>query len=124
MVPISIVHRRGLARDGTSPLLLYGYGAYEISIDPMFSTSRLSLLERGGAFAIAHVRGGGELGRRWYEDGKLDRKCNTFSDFVACARHLVAEGFTAPERLVARGGSAGGLTSMQSRAPTFVTPSS
>jgi oligopeptidase B len=110
MVPISIVHRRGLAQDGTSPLLLYGYGAYEISIDPMFSTSRLSLLERGGAFAIAHVRGGGELGRRWYEDGKLDRKRNTFTDFVACARHLVAEGFTAPGRLVARGGSAGGLT--------------
>jgi oligopeptidase B len=76
----------------------------------MFSTSRLSLLERGGAFAIAHVRGGGELGRRWYEDGKLDRKRNTFTDFVACARHLVAEGFTAPGRLVARGGSAGGLT--------------
>jgi oligopeptidase B len=110
LVPISIVHRRGLARDGTGALLLYGYGAYEISIDPMFSTSRLSLLERGGAYAIAHVRGGGELGRRWYEDGKLDRKRNTFTDFVACARHLIAEGYTAPGRLVARGGSAGGLT--------------
>lgn len=109
-VPISIVHRRGLTRDGSHGLLLYGYGAYEISIDPTFSTSRLSLLERGGVYAVAHVRGGGELGRRWYEDGKLDRKRNTFTDFVACARHLVAEGYTSPERLVARGGSAGGLT--------------
>jgi oligopeptidase B len=110
LVPISIVHRRGLARDGSGAMMLYGYGAYEISIDPVFSISRLSLLERGGAYAIAHVRGGGELGRRWYEDGKLDHKRNTFSDFVACARHLIAEGYTAPSRLVARGGSAGGLT--------------
>ncbi|HEY5165341.1 MAG TPA: S9 family peptidase, partial [Acidimicrobiia bacterium] len=110
LVPISIVHRRGLARDGSGAMVLYGYGAYEISIDPAFSISRLSLLERGGAFAIAHVRGGGELGRHWYEDGKLDHKRNTFSDFVTCARHLIAEGYTAPSRLVARGGSAGGLT--------------
>jgi oligopeptidase B len=110
LVPISIVHRRGLARDGSGAMVLYGYGAYEISIDPAFSISRLSLLERGGAYAIAHVRGGGELGRGWYEDGKLHHKRNTFSDFVACARHLIAEGYTAPSRLVARGGSAGGLT--------------
>ncbi|MCJ7672874.1 MAG: S9 family peptidase [Acidimicrobiia bacterium] len=108
-VPISIVHRRDLARDGRAPCLLYGYGSYEISIDPVFSTSRVSLLERGAVFAIAHVRGGGELGRPWYDDGKLDHKQNTFTDFVACAEHLVAEGYTSPGGLVARGGSAGGL---------------
>jgi oligopeptidase B len=108
-VPISVVHRRDLPRDGSAPLLLYGYGSYEVSIDPTFSTTRVSLLTRGVVFAIAHVRGGGELGRHWYEDGKLDRKRNTFTDFVACAEHLVAEGFTSPDRLVARGGSAGGL---------------
>jgi oligopeptidase B len=108
-VPISIVHRRDLARDGSAPMLLYGYGSYEVSIDPTFSTSRVSLLERGVVFAIAHVRGGGELGRPWYDDGKLGRKKNTFTDFVACAEHLIAEGYTASDRLVARGGSAGGL---------------
>jgi oligopeptidase B len=108
-VPISVVHARGLTRDGSVPLLLYGYGSYEVSIDPTFSTTRVSLLTRGVVFAIAHVRGGGELGRHWYEDGKLDRKRNTFTDFIACAEHLVAEGFTSPDRLVARGGSAGGL---------------
>jgi oligopeptidase B len=90
-------------------MLLYGYGSYEVSIDPTFSASRVSLLDRGVAFAIAHVRGGGELGRRWYDDGKLLRKMNTFTDFVACADHLVAEGWTGPDRLAARGGSAGGL---------------
>jgi oligopeptidase B len=108
-VPISIVHRRGLSRDGTAPLFLYGYGSYEVSIDPIFSATRVSLLERGVSYAIAHVRGGGELGRPWYEDGKLDRKRNTFTDFIACAEHLIGEGYTSPERLVARGGSAGGL---------------
>ncbi|MGH8985150.1 MAG: S9 family peptidase [Acidimicrobiia bacterium] len=108
-VPISLVHQRGLARDGQAPLLLYGYGSYEVSIDPTFSSVRLSLLERGFVWAIAHVRGGGELGRHWYDDGKLARKSNTFTDFIACAEHLVAEGYTSPERLVARGGSAGGL---------------
>jgi oligopeptidase B len=108
-VPISVVHRRAAALDGTGALVVYGYGAYEISIDPTFSVSRLSILERGGAYAIAHVRGGGELGRHWYEDGKLDRKRNTFTDFIACARHLVAEGYGSRDRLVARGGSAGGL---------------
>ncbi len=109
LVPISLVSRRDLPQDGSNPCLLYGYGAYEISIDPTFSTSRLSLLERGFVFAIAHVRGGGELGRRWYEDGKLLHKKNTFTDFIACAEHLVAEGYTSPHRLVIRGGSAGGL---------------
>ena len=108
-VPISVVHRRDIPRDGSAPLLLYGYGSYEVSIDPTFSTTRLSLLTRGVVFAIAHVRGGGELGRFWYEDGKLDRKRNTFTDFIACAQHLVAAGYTSADRLVARGGSAGGL---------------
>jgi len=108
-VPMSIVARRDVPRDGTAPCLLYGYGAYEYSIDPVFSSLRLSLLDRGFVFVIAHVRGGGELGRRWYEEGKLLAKPNTFSDFVACARHLVQEQWTAPDRLVARGGSAGGL---------------
>jgi oligopeptidase B len=108
-VPISIVCRAGAPRDGSVPCLLYGYGSYETSLDPWFSIPRLSLLERGVTFAIAHVRGGGELGRRWYTEGKLLAKKNTFTDFVACARHLVKAGWTAPDRLVARGGSAGGL---------------
>jgi oligopeptidase B len=108
-VPISIVRRRDLAPDNGSPCLLYGYGAYEVTIDPVFSSLRLNLLERGFVFAIAHVRGGGELGRGWYLDGKLLHKRNTFTDFVACAEHLVAEGYTTPDRLVIRGGSAGGL---------------
>ncbi len=113
-VPISIVVERGAREDvgggtGPVPVLLYGYGAYETSIDPYFSIARLSLLDRGAAFAIAHVRGGGEMGRRWYDEGKLMRKRNTFSDFVACARHLVDTGWTTPDRLIAEGGSAGGL---------------
>ncbi len=113
-VPISVVCRRGAREDtggGTAPvpLVLYGYGAYETSFDPYFSVARLSLLDRGAAFAIAHVRGGGELGRRWYDDGKLDRKPNTFTDFIACARHLVDSGWTTPELTIAEGASAGGL---------------
>lgn len=118
-VPISIVARRGAreapsspgAGGGTGPVptLLYGYGAYETSIDPYFSIARLALLDRGAAFAIAHVRGGGEMGRRWYDDGKLLKKQHTFSDFIACARHLVDTGWTTPETLVAEGASAGGL---------------
>jgi oligopeptidase B len=109
-VPISLVRRR--TDDGgeaPAPCLLYGYGSYEISIDPGFSAARLSLLDRGVVFAIAHVRGGGEMGRRWYEDGKFLAKPNTFSDFVACADHLVEQGITARDRLAIRGGSAGGL---------------
>ncbi len=89
--------------------MLYGYGSYEHSVDPWFSIPRLSLVDRGVVFAVAHVRGGGELGRRWYEDGKLLAKQNTFTDFVACARHLTKSGWTSSDRLVARGGSAGGL---------------
>jgi oligopeptidase B len=108
-IPISLVSRKGAARDGSSPFLLYGYGSYEISADPSFSVFRLSLLDRGFGYAIAHVRGGGELGRRWYDDGKMLHKANTFTDFVACAEHLAARGWTTPSRLIARGGSAGGL---------------
>jgi len=108
-IPISIVARKGVPRDGTAPLLLYGYGSYEISIDPYFSIARLSLLDRGVVYAIAHVRGGGEMGRRWYEDGKMLAKKNTFTDFVAAAQALVKSSWTTTDRLVARGGSAGGL---------------
>ncbi len=108
-VPMSVGRRADVVADGRAPCLLYGYGAYEHSIDPAFSPFRLSLLDRGFVFVIAHVRGGGELGRRWYEDGKLLAKPNTFSDFVACAGKLVQDGWTSPDRLVARGGSAGGL---------------
>jgi oligopeptidase B len=108
-VPISLVCRKGTPRDGSAPCLLYGYGSYEHSVDPGFSITRLSLLDRGFVFAIAHIRGGGEMGRAWYDHGKMLEKKNTFTDFVACARHLVASGWTSPARLVARGGSAGGL---------------
>jgi len=108
-VPISLICRKGTPRDGSAPCLLYGYGSYEASIDPGFSISRLSLLDRGFVYGIAHVRGGGEMGRRWYDDGKMLSKMNTFTDFVACARHLAGTGWTSPRRLIARGGSAGGL---------------
>jgi oligopeptidase B len=109
LVPISLVHRRDVTADGTAPGLLYGYGAYEICTDPYFSVARLSLLDRGFVYAIAHVRGGGEMGRQWYDSGKMEHKTNTFTDFVACADHLVSSGWVAPDRLVAEGGSAGGL---------------
>jgi oligopeptidase B len=108
-VPISLICRTGTPRDGSAPCVLYGYGSYEMSADPYFSISRLSLLDRGFVYAVAHVRGGGEMGRRWYDDGKVLRKTNTFTDFVACAEHLVSQGWTSPRRLIARGGSAGGL---------------
>jgi oligopeptidase B len=108
-IPISIVAPREQALDGSGPCLLYGYGAYELTSEPSFSLSRLNLQERGMGFAIAHVRGGGELGRNWYESGRMAHKSNTFTDFVAVAEHLVAAGWTSPDRLVARGGSAGGL---------------
>ena len=108
-VPLSLVRRKDTPQDGTAPFLLYGYGSYEISIDPSFSISRISLLDRGFIFAIAHIRGGGEMGRRWYDDGKMLTKINTFNDFIASARHVVSEGWTTPDRLIARGGSAGGL---------------
>ncbi len=106
-VPISYVRRRELALP--APTLLYGYGAYEATVDPYFSIPRLSLLDRGVAFAIAHPRGGGAMGRLWYEGGKLAQKMNTFTDFIAAAEHLVASGYTTADRLAVRGGSAGGL---------------
>ena len=108
-VPISVLYHKGTPTNGTAPALLYGYGSYEISIDPTFSSMRLSLVDRGFVFAIAHIRGGGEMGRHWYEDGKLLAKKNTFTDFIACAEHLVADRWTSADRLVIRGGSAGGL---------------
>jgi oligopeptidase B len=106
-VPISLVHKKDLVLP--APCLLYGYGAYEHSIDPSFSPHRLSLLDRGMVYAVAHVRGGGEMGRAWYENGRMEKKANTFSDFIACATHLVAEGIARPDALAGRGGSAGGL---------------
>ena len=95
-MPISVVAARAAPATASMPVLLYGYGSYEDSIDPCFSISRLSLLDRGVGFAIAHVRGGGELGPAWYDDGKLLHKRNTFTDFVACAEHLAETGWTAP----------------------------
>jgi oligopeptidase B len=107
-IPVSLVYRRDRLKEA-GPALLGGYGSYEASSDPVFAAPRISLLDRGFLLAIAHVRGGGEMGRRWYEEGKLQHKSNTFTDFVAAAEHLVAEGWTSPEQLAARGGSAGGL---------------
>lgn len=108
-VPISLVYRHGFERNGTSPLLLYGYGAYGHSINPTFSSDRLSLLDRGFVFAIAHIRGGAELGEEWHDHGKLLFKKNTFTDFIACAEHLIAGHYSASDRLAIMGGSAGGL---------------
>ena len=108
-IPISLVYKKGLVRDGKNPLLLYGYGSYGINSDPYFSSNRLSLLDRGFRYAIAHVRGGEEMGRMWYENGKLLHKRNTFTDFIACAEHLIVEKYTASDKLIIQGGSAGGL---------------
>ncbi len=108
-IPISLVYRKGLEKNGSNPLLLYGYGSYGYSSDPSFSSVRLSLLNRGFIYAIAHIRGGQELGRQWYEEGKLLKKKNTFSDFIDCAEFLIKEKFTNPEKLFAIGASAGGL---------------
>ena len=108
-IPISLVHRKDVEKNSNNPLMLYGYGAYGMSMDPWFSISRLSLLDRGFVYAIAHVRGGGEMGRYWYDDGKLLNKMNTFTDFIACAEHLIKENYTSKDRLVIGGGSAGGL---------------
>jgi oligopeptidase B len=108
-VPISLVYRKGVEQNGSNPLLLYGYGSYGLSMDATFGSARLSLLDRGFVYAIAHVRGGQEMGRRWYEDGKLLQKKNTFTDFIACAEHLVELGYTNESVLFAMGGSAGGL---------------
>ncbi len=108
-VPVSIVYRKGFQKKGKQPLLLYGYGSYGNSMDAYFSSSRLSLLDRGFAFAIAHIRGGEEMGRHWYESGKLLQKKNTFKDFIDCAEHLIEAGYTSSNHLYAMGGSAGGL---------------
>jgi oligopeptidase B len=108
-VPISLVYKKGFARDGRAPMLLYGYGSYGISIDPSFSSDRLSLLDRGFVYAIAHIRGGMDLGKPWHEAGRLLQKQNTFTDFIACAEKLIAEKYTSPARLAIMGRSAGGL---------------
>ncbi|MEI6265498.1 MAG: S9 family peptidase [Sphingobacteriia bacterium] len=108
-IPISIVYKKGFEKNGKAPLLLYAYGSYGISMDASFSGTRLSLLDRGFAFAIAHIRGGEDLGRQWYEDGKLMKKKNTFTDFIDCGKYLVSQSYTSSEHLYAQGGSAGGL---------------
>ncbi|MDA0758289.1 MAG: S9 family peptidase [Bacteroidetes bacterium] len=108
-IPISLVYKKGLVKGGSNPLLIYGYGSYGNTIDPSFSISRLSLLDRGFIYAIAHVRGSEYLGRDWYEDGKLFNKLNTFTDFIDCTKYLISEGFTTPKHTYAYGGSAGGL---------------
>ncbi len=108
-IPISLLYRKGMVRNGDNPLLLYGYGSYGVSIDAAFASPRLSLVDRGFIYAIAHIRGGQEMGRQWYEDGKLLKKKNTFSDFIAAAEFLISENFTVPDKLFAMGRSAGGL---------------
>jgi oligopeptidase B len=108
-VPISIVHRRDTPRDSSAPLLLYGYGSYSISMPVAFNSNRLSLLDRGVTFVIAHIRGGGELGKPWHDAGRMHKKLNTFTDFIAAAEHLIAEKYTSPQNLIIEGGSAGGL---------------
>ncbi|MBK9225413.1 MAG: S9 family peptidase [Flavobacterium sp.] len=108
-VPISMVYRKEIKKDGINPLLLYAYGSYGISMDPYFSSTRLSLLDRGFIFAIAHIRGGEDLGRQWYEDGKLLKKKNTFTDFIDCSKYVIEQNYTSPKHLYAEGGSAGGL---------------
>lgn len=109
-VPISLVYRKDkFTKDGSSRLLLDGYGSYEISNDPYFTSSRLPLLNRGFVYAIAHIRGGGEMGRMWYENGKFEKKFNTFNDFIAAAELLIAEGYTSSQHLAIEGRSAGGL---------------
>ena len=108
-VPVSLIYKKGFEKNGKAPMLLYGYGSYGISMDATFSSTRLSLLNRGFVFAIAHVRGGEEMGRSWYENGKLMNKMNTFKDFIACAESLINEKYSSPEHSYALGGSAGGL---------------
>ena len=108
-IPISILYRKELKKDGMNPLYLYGYGAYGINSDPVFSPKVFSLVDRGFVYVIAHIRGGSELGRKWYEDGKLLRKKNTFNDFISCAEFLITEKYTSPDKLIIAGGSAGGM---------------
>ena len=108
-IPISLVHHKDTQLSETTPILQYAYGSYGHTIDPSFSSNRLSLLDRGFAFAIAHIRGGEYLGRDWYENGKLLKKKNTFYDFIDCSKFLIEQKYTSPEHLYANGGSAGGL---------------
>lgn len=108
-VPISLVYKKGFVRNGNAPMLLYGYGAYGLSTDPTFHSDRLSLLDRGFVYAIAHIRGGADMGKPWHEDGRILTKKNSFTDFITCAEHLLAEKYTSRERLAITGGSAGGL---------------
>ena len=108
-IPMSIVYRKGMKKDGENPVLQYAYGSYGYTIDPYFSTSRLSLLDRGFVYVICHIRGGQYMGRTWYENGKMLKKMNTFTDFVACSKHLIAQKYTSADHLYAQGGSAGGL---------------
>ena len=108
-VPMSIVYKKGIQVNGTNPFLLYAYGSYGMTMEPYFSTTRLSLLDRGFIYAIAHVRGGEDMGRQWYEDGKLLKKKNTFTDFIDCSKHVIKEKYTSEKHLYAEGGSAGGL---------------
>jgi oligopeptidase B len=108
-IPISIVYKKGFEHNGQQPLLLYAYGSYGSSVDPWFSATRLSLLDRGFAWAIAHIRGGEEMGRHWYEEGKMFHKMNTFTDYIDCANYLIDQQYTSTEHLYAMGGSAGGL---------------
>ena len=108
-VPVSLVYRKDLFKKGEKPILIYGYGSYGSSIDPSFSSPRLSLLDRGFVYAIVHVRGGGELGKRWYNQGKMEHKVNTFTDFIDATKYLIANGYGAPKHVYAMGGSAGGL---------------
>ena len=108
-MPLSIVYKKSLRQNGPQPTHLYGYGAYGTNVDPYFSTAIVGLLDRGFVYAIAHVRGGGMLGPRWYADGKLQKKQNSFQDFIACAEHLMEQGYTSPEHLSIEGRSAGGL---------------
>ena len=108
-IPMSLVYKKGLEKNGNNSALLYGYGSYGYSIDPSFNSNRISLLDRGFVFAIGHIRGGSEMGRAWYEDGKMLNKRNTFTDFIACAEHLIQERYTCKEKLAIMGGSAGGL---------------
>jgi oligopeptidase B len=108
-VPVSLVYKKALRKEAGNHTLLYGYGSYGASMDAYFSSNRLSLLDRGFVFAIAHIRGGEEMGRQWYEDGKLLKKKNTFTDFIDCAEHLLKEKYTEAGKMYAMGGSAGGL---------------
>jgi oligopeptidase B len=108
-IPMSIVYKKGIKKDGKNPLLQYAYGSYGSSMDPYFSSTRLSLMDRGFIYVIAHIRGGEDLGREWYENGKLLKKKNTFTDFIDCSKFLISEKYTSAEHLYAEGGSAGGL---------------